>query len=237
MVKGTIEQMDTMEGVNKDKLLVFHKNCEIIQGYKDIYKYLMSRKDTLAIRDFYPWWNANNRHPSAGKLFLIDPEDKDILQVFFDDNVIMEKSDLGIIDVRNINGNNIDFLTRLDHNLVMVQPLESVFRENYFMERLEKCIENWRKTQKVVEQVIQEEVKYVPVTKEECIKFLDQLFKEVDRNKDGVLTKSEVHEALMTIEFPLKHEVVTKVIEECDKNGDGKLDPQEFREGILKLAK
>lgn len=82
-----------------------------------------------------------------------------------------------------------------------------------------------------------EEIKtVVPVTKEECKKFLDTLFKEVDRNGDGVLTKSEVLEALLSIEFPLKHEILSKVVEECDKNGDGKLDKNEFTEGILKLA-
>lgn len=133
-----------MEGIDKEKLVSYYKNCEIIQGYKNIYQYLISRKEPQAYRDYYPWWNSNSRQPSAGKLFLIDPNEKETLSIFFDDNVIMEKEELGIIDVRSVDGNNIDFRTRLDLNLIMVQPLESVFNDNYFMEKVELCIQNWK---------------------------------------------------------------------------------------------
>jgi len=146
LLKGTIEQPTSLE-VNKEELLIKYKGHEIVQGYQAIYKDLLSNKNTMAMRDFYPWWNANSRTPSAGKLFLVDPKDTDLLQVFFDDNVCMEKEELGIIDVRNIDGNNIDFRSKIDLNLVMVQPLDSVFHENYFTERIDVCLENWRKSQ------------------------------------------------------------------------------------------
>lgn len=74
------------------------------------------------------------------------------------------------------------------------------------------------------------------VTKEDCEKFLEQIFKQVDHHKDGVLTKSEVEEALLSMDFPLKTEDVSQVIQSCDKNRDGKLDKKEFTEGILNLA-
>ena len=54
----------------------------------------------FAIRDNYPFWKSRNERSHAGKLFFLDPRDKDTLKIFFDDNI--GHTAAHIVDVRDV---------------------------------------------------------------------------------------------------------------------------------------
>ena len=54
----------------------------------------------FAIRDDYPFWKSRNERSHAGKLFFLDPQDKDTLKIFFDDNI--GHTAAHIVDVRDV---------------------------------------------------------------------------------------------------------------------------------------
>lgn len=58
------------------------------------------RPRAFAIRDFYPFWKSRNERSHAGKLLFLDPDDKETLQIFFDDNI--GHTAAHIIDARNL---------------------------------------------------------------------------------------------------------------------------------------
>lgn len=54
----------------------------------------------FAIRDNYPFWKSRNERSHAGKLFFLDPSDRDTLKIFFDDNI--GHTSAHIVDVRDV---------------------------------------------------------------------------------------------------------------------------------------
>ena len=80
-------------------------NVTIIEGGKNIYNFLLenfSKENfhSFAIRDDYSIWNEHVELKEYSKPFLIDPYNKKIHQIFFDDNITYKKK--SIVDCRNI---------------------------------------------------------------------------------------------------------------------------------------
>lgn len=113
---------------------------KILKGH-EIYEYIVNAKGSIYIRDFYFWWNFNHRNPRSGKLFIID-NSSDILQMFFDDNVIINNSmEEGIIDQRDIHsGEFIHTSKTIGMNIHQVYPLLSISNEKYMIELIKEGI-------------------------------------------------------------------------------------------------
>lgn len=138
-----IEKVD--KSFKKKDIQDFYPNEKVLQGH-EIYEYIINGKGSLFIQDYYFWWNINIRAPKSGKLFIID-NSSEILQIFFDDNVLIHNSmDNGIIDQRDFHsGEYIPTGKTLGMNLHQVYPLLSIQNEGYFIDLLQKSLEKWKK--------------------------------------------------------------------------------------------
>ena len=66
---------------------------------------------------------------------LIDPEDPELHQIFFDDNIFYNQSN-SIVDVRNKNGTVIPHHQAKDKYIVKVDTYKAIFNPNYFIEKV-----------------------------------------------------------------------------------------------------
>lgn len=118
-----------------------------------IYQHLHSRalcvtNRAYALRDYYPYWKQRNERATAGKLLLLDPDEQEVLPIFFDDNVGYGAAH--IVDVRNaVSGEPIPFDQSNGKNLVKVAPLNAILDPKYFIRALAECElaiqEDWAK--------------------------------------------------------------------------------------------
>lgn len=81
-------------------------NVIIIEGGINIYNYIMEKiyiddYYTFAIFDEYEIWLENDNLKEYSKPFYINPYERKIHQIFFDDNIVYEKK-ISIVDCRNI---------------------------------------------------------------------------------------------------------------------------------------
>eukprot|EP00123_Amoebidium_parasiticum_P020601 comp5338_c0_seq1/m.1323 comp5338_c0_seq1/g.1323 ORF comp5338_c0_seq1/g.1323 comp5338_c0_seq1/m.1323 type:complete len:465 (-) comp5338_c0_seq1:145-1539(-) len=115
-------------------------------GYGAIYEELCrlwGHTQCMGLTDYYEWWAANNEHGYAGKLFLVNPEDTNYRQVFFDDNIETDGGLRNIVDVRNPRTEEpLPLATSLEHYLVRVEPFEAIPNPDYFIDQLNARIGN-----------------------------------------------------------------------------------------------
>jgi len=109
LIMGTIKQ-PPLTGT-----IAFYEgmDVDIYSGFKAIDHFLQTKYklgETLAIRDYYPWWAAQGERHDSGKILLVgdehtNPSSTRPLQIFFDDNLwideFLKKGQL-IMDARKI---------------------------------------------------------------------------------------------------------------------------------------
>lgn len=114
---------------------------QVITGYKQIYQFLTHESHTKAISDFYYWWNSHQETCAYGKLFLVQPQDTQLLQVFFDDNIVMPTFPIrGIVNLRNVEtGAAMDAKDNLHKYLLSVDALHTILNNQYFVQLLKEA--------------------------------------------------------------------------------------------------
>ena len=110
-------------------------------GYKEIYLSFMdkiSQNCSFCILDDYSYFIHNGyKH---GKLFLIDPYDVDILQIFFDIELDKYPEKIDVIDVVTRKQLSKDYY--INKNVVNVEPYKAIIDINYYTKKIEECINN-----------------------------------------------------------------------------------------------
>lgn len=66
---------------------------------EEMYNYVTTSRQTLAISDHYEFWKASKFNPSTGKPFWFDKSDNRVHHIFFDDNIHFKVDD-SIVAVR-----------------------------------------------------------------------------------------------------------------------------------------
>ena len=69
-------------------------------GLHAIYEVFRRGTETLALQECYGFWRDNDKHRHAGKLLLVDEQDRAHRHVFFDDNAYDRDDDTDIVDLR-----------------------------------------------------------------------------------------------------------------------------------------
>lgn len=103
------------------------------------------RGRTLALRDFYPGWEATGCQAHGGKPLLLSPSGER-LQVFFDDHVTHHDSH--IIDVRRASmpeARALPIAATLGIHLIKAEPLHSISKRSYFVDTVAAAEAAWRK--------------------------------------------------------------------------------------------
>ncbi len=92
----------------------------------------------FALRDDYPWWARSGFKASAGKPLRVDPSDRSVHAIFFDDNVF--EDDARIVDVRDARtGAPMGLKRTRDLYLVRADSYRAVLDRGYFIEALARC--------------------------------------------------------------------------------------------------
>ena len=91
----------TRESVGNADRLSFYRNMKdvkILKGYQEIYNHL--RKRNMAIRDDYVHWALHGEKSEYGKVLLMNEEDTNVQQIFFDDcgSYVVNSRDIQNID-------------------------------------------------------------------------------------------------------------------------------------------
>lgn len=143
VVMGTLERkkgltQNFFSEYNED---ILSKKIKIINGGMQVYHYFLSNFKcnvrSFALSDSYFIWFENEERSLFGKPLLLDPYDKSIHQIFFDDN-INQSDTFSIVDCRNIiTGKQILIKDSWNKYIVQVDTLSAVIDYNYFF----KCIE------------------------------------------------------------------------------------------------
>merc|ERR1719409_1162048 len=104
---------------------------------------------SLALRDYYPAWEAAGRKAHAGKPLFLESKDTEVLQIFFDDHIL--PNDACIIDVRHaddLQGSPTRAPPPVGSvfgtHLIRAEPLRSIQENNYFLEAIAQAEQRWR---------------------------------------------------------------------------------------------
>jgi len=100
---------------------------------------------TLALRDYYPGWEAAGCRAEGGKPLLLEgAECSDVLQLFFDDHI--NAHDAHIVDVRRAATPSAPALpigAVLGVHLIKAEPLLSIGEPDYFCTVVEAAEAKW----------------------------------------------------------------------------------------------
>ncbi|KAK6176134.1 hypothetical protein SNE40_014474 [Patella caerulea] len=130
------------------------QNGDVIQKLtyeRDIYRFLSNAEGISAFKDDFLHWQNNSYNYKAGKPMWIDPTDQTVHHIFFDDNFRSYEDD-SIIDFRlfedgvlkRARGLNQSEISRFeDMCLVQADLLESIENEDYFINKLATCEDNY----------------------------------------------------------------------------------------------
>uniref|UniRef100_A0AAV1T1B6 Uncharacterized protein n=1 Tax=Peronospora matthiolae TaxID=2874970 RepID=A0AAV1T1B6_9STRA len=154
LIMGTFQQPELADDVEP---LAFYASqmdsVHIIHGLLNIHDFLARRwrksQATLALRDFYPHWFANQEKATAGKLLTLHPVDyaENVHAMFFDDNILSH--DAHIVDARLAHDHStVNFDETREVHLLRVEPLDVIRCDTYFVDRFETSLQQWRLQQK-----------------------------------------------------------------------------------------
>ncbi|CAJ1358383.1 unnamed protein product [Effrenium voratum] len=88
-------------------------------------------------QDDWAWWAWNGEKSIAGKLLTVFPEEDDVKQVFFDDNV--HHRDPRIVDCRFPDGKQVPASEAIDKLCCKVNSVEAIIDDEYFLRKLQIC--------------------------------------------------------------------------------------------------
>ncbi len=154
LVLGTIEQPPREQSA-ADALEPFYSASglavEIVRGPEAAMARLRERLHTpgagctLALRDYFPGWEASGCKAAGGKPLFTEVENNSIFQVFFDDHI--NAHDAHIVDARRANmpsGPPLPISATFGTHLVRAEPLLSISTPGYFIERVAQAEAGWR---------------------------------------------------------------------------------------------
>lgn len=142
LVLGTLERPPPDEKVSSVGIEYFEgkENIKIVSGHRVISAHLAkmyTQRGALALRDYWPFWDAKNESSNSGKLLYIDLADTAVHPIIFDDHIGPKES--RIIDARDMAGDPIAFDDVSGVHLVRCEPLDCLSDDEYFLSWIKAC--------------------------------------------------------------------------------------------------
>lgn len=108
--------------------------------------HVRGRGATLALRDYYPGWEASACSAEGGKPLLLEGADEsEVLQIFFDDHI--NAHDARIVDVRRRAAPSLPALpigAVFGMHLLRAEPLLSICNNDYFLDAILAAEAKWK---------------------------------------------------------------------------------------------
>jgi hypothetical protein len=143
-VKDVAQEINKKYGPMISRYGHFEGSVLLIEGESlnkplDIYKALMQ---PTAIRDDWKYWMKGEQKAAFGKPFFVDLDNKERIDIFFDDNINFFDGGINIVspmDSKTGSSISVDEL-RKRHQLVRVNTLEAILNNNYYIEKIEEVL-------------------------------------------------------------------------------------------------
>lgn len=127
-----LQTVDIKEGANNCMQHIF----EMLNGVEAS---ASTKTYCISIQDHFDWWRQCNESDDSGKLLLVDTDNKNIIQMFFDDNI--ERDRAHIVDVRELNSfSRIPFETSRDLYIHKVHPYLAITDIDYFIKLIDRAL-------------------------------------------------------------------------------------------------
>lgn len=98
----------------------------------------------VAVQDDWAPWNRSGKMQAFGKLFPIDLEDRSVVSIFFDDNVVIERNGFENI----VNPVNVQTMQMMDvyeliqnHRIFVVDTMEAIEDDGYYIRLVQQALE------------------------------------------------------------------------------------------------
>ena len=117
----------------------------VLDSDRAMFNYLSDSTDVTAFVDDFPFWQSNGYATSCAKPLWIDPNNKKVQHIFFDDNIRITDAD-NIVDVRVFDSVDSDKARSLndkemakfeDMCLIQANLLESASNSDYFINKVD----------------------------------------------------------------------------------------------------
>ncbi|XP_056001234.1 uncharacterized protein LOC125653996 [Ostrea edulis] len=137
----------------QDKKCRNGEETSVYTGDREIYTMLSQTEGICGFQDDFLCWQGNNYHHRSAKPLYIDPFDKDVHHIFFDDNIRTFEHD-SIVDVRVFESaggkearsiSNQEAVNFEKMNMVQADLLEAIKDSEYFVKAVQTCEENYSK--------------------------------------------------------------------------------------------
>mmetsp|Transcript_14196 Transcript_14196/g.21438 ORF Transcript_14196/g.21438 Transcript_14196/m.21438 type:complete len:316 (+) Transcript_14196:1-948(+) len=139
-------KLDRMKWYQEQQAHGDENGIRILSHEPKVYEYLKQQslqQKTMMLSDDYVWWAMHGQQSNGGKMCILNDEDTDIHQIFFDDNLKFDKSE--IVDVRKLNikdGTECVSDTQWHElqrkHLLKVEPLHVILNDDYFTQSIAK---------------------------------------------------------------------------------------------------
>ncbi|XP_061195331.1 uncharacterized protein LOC133203577 [Saccostrea echinata] len=129
------------------------EGTSVYTGDREIYTMLSQTEGICAFQDDFLCWQGNTYHHRSAKPLYIDPFDKDVHHIFFDDNIRTFEHD-SIVDVRVFESpeakearsiSNKEAVQYEKMNMVQADLLEAIKDVDYFVKAVRTCEERYSK--------------------------------------------------------------------------------------------
>lgn len=117
---------------------------------REIYATLSKMEGICGFKDDFLHWQSHGYHYTAGKPLWIDPSDDSVHHIIFDDNMRTYEDD-NIVDLRIFRGHHVSSVSKAEvkkyEDVFMVQSdlMASIEHEDYFINKVKLCEENYSK--------------------------------------------------------------------------------------------
>ncbi|KAG2470546.1 UBP19 hydrolase, partial [Polypterus senegalus] len=115
-----------------------------------LYQYFSSLQGIGGFQDHFDWWVRNSFSSLGGKPVWIDPYDPDVQHIFIDDNIRLNDEDTIVnpkvfIDKESHQTRTAPTSEFYNVNLVQTDLLMAISNQNYFIDCIRACEENYEK--------------------------------------------------------------------------------------------
>lgn len=142
--RGAIEHSGRF--TNGQLTITDETNCiQTFEKVDEIYRYFRDAQGHIAIQDDWNRWHEDDERARSAKPFIFDPKDKQIVSIFFDDNINEDTgSEYNIIYPMDTNGSPKALDKLLNRNVFVADIIEAILDENYFVDRVNQSLSESR---------------------------------------------------------------------------------------------
>lgn len=113
-----------------------HEQMEsTIEKVDEIYRFFRDTQGHIAIQDDWKMWNDDGERGRSGKPFIFDPEDGEVLSLFFDDNINPEpESEFNIVQPLTVDGRQVSVDSYLNKNIYVADVIQAILDDDFFVD-------------------------------------------------------------------------------------------------------